>query len=143
ALLVRRMLAKKPRDRYQTPAELLDNLTRWQQAAVSTEVMKPEIAAQAEAGDYVAFAPGSDEGQPAQPAEPPETQHALTQQASASEAVENLPGVTEEQRRAAAGQFDRALQVMATGGDSEYGIHLLLNRCTLDPANLSYRKALR
>jgi tetratricopeptide (TPR) repeat protein len=47
-----------------------------------------------------------------------------------------------DQRRAAAGQFDRANQVI-TNGDYDYGIKLLLECCRLDPANLIYRKALR
>lgn len=53
-----------------------------------------------------------------------------------------LPSPTPEQRRAAAGQFDRANQVIATG-DYDYGIQLLLSCCRLDPANLIYRRALR
>jgi tetratricopeptide (TPR) repeat protein len=47
-----------------------------------------------------------------------------------------------DQRRVAAGQFERANQVIATG-NLEYGIQLLLNCCKLDPASLIYRQALR
>src|SRR3954454_19360599 len=47
-----------------------------------------------------------------------------------------------EHRRVAAGQFDRALQVMTTG-NYDYGIQLLLTCCQLDPLNMVYRKALR
>jgi len=53
-----------------------------------------------------------------------------------------LPALTAEQRRAAAGQFERANQVVATG-NFDYGIRLLLSCCHLDPANLIYRQALR
>jgi len=53
-----------------------------------------------------------------------------------------LPSPSPEQRRAAAGQFDRANQVIA-GGDLDYGIQLLLECCKLDPANLVYRRILR
>ena len=53
-----------------------------------------------------------------------------------------LPRVTPEQRRAAAGQFERANQVIVTG-NLDYGIQLLLNCCALDPANLLYRQKLR
>jgi tetratricopeptide (TPR) repeat protein len=42
----------------------------------------------------------------------------------------------------AAGQFERAHQVVATG-NYDYGIRLLLSCCKLDPANLIYRQALR
>jgi len=49
---------------------------------------------------------------------------------------------TKEQRRVAAGQFDRANQVIATG-NFDYGIQLLMSCCKLDPANLIYRRELR
>ncbi|HJT79059.1 MAG TPA: tetratricopeptide repeat protein [Gemmataceae bacterium] len=53
-----------------------------------------------------------------------------------------LPTPTPEQRRIAAGQFERANQVIATG-DFDYGIRLLLSSCKLEPSNLIYRQKLR
>ncbi|HEV3118362.1 MAG TPA: hypothetical protein VGY58_15035, partial [Gemmataceae bacterium] len=53
-----------------------------------------------------------------------------------------LPPPTAEQRRVAAGQFERANQVIATE-NYDYGIQLLMTCCKLDPANLIYRQALR
>ena len=53
-----------------------------------------------------------------------------------------LPSPSPEHRRVAAGQFERANQVIAKG-DFDYGIRLLLSCCKLDPANLVYRQALR
>ncbi len=53
-----------------------------------------------------------------------------------------LPRLTPEQRLAAAGQFERANQVLTTG-NLEYGMQLLLNCCLIDPANPTYRQALR
>jgi tetratricopeptide (TPR) repeat protein len=53
-----------------------------------------------------------------------------------------LPPPSAEQRRAAAGQYERANQVIATG-NYDYGIQLLLNCCQLDPGNLIYRHTLR
>jgi tetratricopeptide (TPR) repeat protein len=53
-----------------------------------------------------------------------------------------LPQPSPEHRRVAAGQFERANQVIATG-NFDYGIGLLLSCCKLDPANLIYRQALR
>lgn len=53
-----------------------------------------------------------------------------------------VPSPGPEQHRVAAGQFERANQVVATGG-YDYGIHLLLDCCRIDPANLLYRQALR
>jgi Flp pilus assembly protein TadD len=52
------------------------------------------------------------------------------------------PNPTPDQRRIAAGQFERANQVLASG-NHDYAIQLLLNCCKLDPANLIYRQALR
>src|SRR5215472_13686459 len=53
-----------------------------------------------------------------------------------------LPPPSAEHRRIAAGQFERANQVIATR-NYDYGIRLLLSCCKLDPANLIYRQALR
>src|SRR5262245_26783467 len=53
-----------------------------------------------------------------------------------------VPPPSPEHRRVAAGKFDRANQVVATG-NYDYGIRLLLDCCKLDPANLLYRQALR
>ncbi len=53
-----------------------------------------------------------------------------------------LPPPSPEHRRVAAGQFERANQVIATG-NFDYGIDLLVTCCKLDPGNLIYRQALR
>jgi tetratricopeptide (TPR) repeat protein len=53
-----------------------------------------------------------------------------------------LPPVSAEHRKVAAGQYERANQVITTG-NYDYGIQLLLTCCKLDPANLIYRQALR
>src|SRR5256886_8693238 len=53
-----------------------------------------------------------------------------------------LPSLSPEHRRVAAGQFERANQVI-NNGNYDYGIQLLLTCCKLDPANLIYRQALR
>src|SRR6266576_108944 len=54
----------------------------------------------------------------------------------------SLPPPDAEHRRIAAGQFERANQVISTG-NFDYGVRLLLSCCKLDPANLIYRQALR
>jgi tetratricopeptide (TPR) repeat protein len=56
--------------------------------------------------------------------------------------VPMLPPVAPEHRRVAAGKFERANQVIATG-NFDYGIHLLLDCCKIDPSNLIYRQTLR
>jgi tetratricopeptide (TPR) repeat protein len=53
-----------------------------------------------------------------------------------------VPRLTQEQRLSAAGQFERANQVLKPG-NLDYGMQLLLNCCLLDPANLTYRQSLR
>jgi len=59
---------------------------------------------------------------------------------------ENVPSVlpppSPDHRRVAAGQFERANQVIATG-NFDYGIQLLRTCCKLDPGNLIYRQSLR
>src|SRR5947208_3027053 len=60
----------------------------------------------------------------------------------ADHASARVPPPSPEHRRIAAGQFDRANQVIATG-NYDYGIQLLITCCKLDPANLVYRQALR
>jgi tetratricopeptide (TPR) repeat protein len=57
--------------------------------------------------------------------------------------VPSLPPLTAEQRRVAVGKFERANQVLATGRNFDYGIHLLLDCCKIDPGNLLYRQKLR
>lgn len=54
----------------------------------------------------------------------------------------STPKLTPEQRRAAAGQFERANQVLK-GGDFDYGLRLLFECCTIDPGSIIYRQALR
>src|SRR5262245_18773155 len=53
-----------------------------------------------------------------------------------------VPRPSPEHRRVAAGQFERANQVIASG-NFDYGIQLLVTCCQLDPANLIYRQYLR
>jgi tetratricopeptide (TPR) repeat protein len=59
-----------------------------------------------------------------------------------AETATTLPKLTPEQQRAAAGQFERANQVLK-GGDHDYGLQLLLTCSKIDPANLIYRRHLR
>lgn len=54
----------------------------------------------------------------------------------------SLPKLSAEQRKAAAGQHERAQQVLASG-NFDYGMQLLRTCCKLDPANFTFRQALR
>jgi tetratricopeptide (TPR) repeat protein len=146
-----RMLAKKPEDRYQTPAELLEvlqNLKKHRLKREKAENRPPKSELQEESPP----APSS-EALPVVPPQktttvdvPPERRN----QASAS--TQRIPAVDQEsvqlllpnpeQQRAAAGQFARALEVLADG-THDYAIHLLHSCCKLEPTNLSYRQMLR
>lgn len=53
-----------------------------------------------------------------------------------------LPKVRPEQRRAAAGQFERANQAL-NEGNVDYAIQLLFSCCQLDPVTPTYRQTLR
>ena len=55
---------------------------------------------------------------------------------------DHLPAVSAESRRIAAERFDRANQV-ASSGNYDYAIQLLLTCCKLDPANFLFRQTLR
>jgi serine/threonine protein kinase len=158
--LLRRMLAKKPADRYQTPAELLEDLLQFRKAA-------RREARNAEPGPEPGPPPVESEEPPA-----PTTPHlpaprppkkarrkkvrieppSPARQDASSSSTENmlavdyesslLPAPNAEHQRAAAGQFNRAREVLQDG-NHDYGIHLLRSCCKLDPANLGYRRALR
>jgi serine/threonine protein kinase len=130
ATVVRRMLAKRPADRYQTPGELLRALGRLGQ---SSATRAPESLTTGAAGATPAQAPGAESSRRGIP----------TPDLQANEpTATSLRSVLPEHRRVAAGQFDRANQVIATG-NFDYGIHLLMSCCKLDPANLLYRQTLR
>jgi serine/threonine protein kinase/DNA-binding XRE family transcriptional regulator len=122
ARVLLRMLAKRPADRYQTPSELLRDLSsldnlREPIANRLQERTRPDVTAETVDGWS-------------------ETNRDLRLDAT----PDLLPGA--EHRQAAAGQYQRAQEVLAKG-NLDYGIHLLLSCCTLDPANLGYRRALR
>ena len=142
--VLRRMLAKNPAGRYQTPAALLKELSR---ADISAPDAPPELPTRSvPTSPSVTPAPGFE--QAAKPRVAPKTFHAPPGretphdlQRTAADTCQ-LASVSPEQRQAAAGQFERAKEVI-TSGNMDYGIHLLLSCCKLDPANLAYRRVLR
>jgi len=121
--LILRMLAKEPEDRYQTPAELLDAL----RPVSTTGPADRSALAELESGPATP--------RPILP--PPATD------AGAPTLLEVL-GLSAEDRRAAAAQYQRARAALAGGGtDMRHAYGLLVSSCTLDPTNTVYRRAVR
>jgi serine/threonine-protein kinase len=123
ANVLRRMLAKRPGDRYQTPAELLKDLASLERTG---------------GGNGQNRAPGRPRDKTGSPLAPPQTSGSWP----GRQTVQDLPSASPEQQQTAAGQFERAKQVLAVG-NFDYAIHLLLSCCQLEPANLTYRRLLR
>jgi tetratricopeptide (TPR) repeat protein len=145
-MVLRRMLAKRPEERYQTPGELLEALLRLRAAdpgaapARATEEASPDDSVVRLAGARPATEgntpPPRQRVRTAEPAPPPR----IIDPAPAVAAL----GVTEEQRQVAAGQFERAAEVLASASqDKGYAYDLLLTCCKLDPTNTTYRRRLR
>jgi serine/threonine protein kinase len=136
--ILKKMLAKVPDARYQTPAEVLHDL-RKPQGDMPFVPLSEEDTVQDEA-----------EGQPAalHPATPAPDRRQRKRPSSITEltvltaAQKEALGLTPEQQQAAAGQFERAQEVMQTD-NLDYALQLLLNCCKLDPTELKYRRALR
>jgi serine/threonine protein kinase len=135
--VLQKMLAKSPEDRYQTPEKLLEALRHPPEP-------KPEPAPEPPA---VRRRPGGvpridrgEEGDAPPPRRPRRTPRRAKPDKPGSSGV---LVVSADQRQAAAGQFERAVEVHSGGGDLEYSFKLLLSCCKLDPENLLYRQTLR
>jgi serine/threonine protein kinase len=129
AAVVRRMLAKDPGDRYPTPADLMRDLTLLERGGTPVGAL-PQA---------------KEERKPVAPAAvaqptPSWNDGDSTQDVDLANVVAALS--SQEQRQAAAGQFARANEVLASG-NFDYALHLLLSCCKLDPANREYRRMLR
>jgi tetratricopeptide (TPR) repeat protein len=142
----RRMLAKRPADRYQTPAELLIALT-------SLSHLLSEAAA---GGGLTSTASGARLASPPsrRNVRGPSTADGRAGASSSripSPAISNSPGLTlagtatltdAGQRRVAFEQYEHARVALKAGND-DYALSLLLTCCRLAPADLTYRQALR
>ncbi len=136
--ICRRMLEKKPLDRYQTPADLLAEL-EGRTVVVAERPAPPEPAALARTPFSEPKAPATAHVLPVLSSARDTALHASSP--NTLQADEPNPSSGEE-RQVAQGQFQRAAQVIADG-NYEYGSQLLAACCRLDPTNLLYRHALR
>jgi serine/threonine protein kinase len=120
-LVLQRMLAKKPEDRYQTAADLID-------AVRQLRVDDPKLALSQ---------PPPTETLPIPHHPPPPT-------GTAELTSPDVLNISAEQRQAAATQFERAREILASGAaEKRYAYELLLSCCNLDPTNLEFRRRLR
>src|SRR5262249_864073 len=124
--IIRRMLAKKPEDRFASPNELL-----WALKGIAVERTIPisrRCTEHASAGPP-RLAP---------PANPVPASYAAQ-----AEPGSEAPTISTEQSRAASAFHEHALQVLAQGGGDDYARQLLDNCLKLDPFNVAARKSLR
>ena len=163
--VLRRMMAKHPDDRFQTPGDLVEALRSIpsdmdeETSDSSTELLripKPVPAQHELTPPSLPVArsvppkrptPAAPSATPRErPAQPPTpARRPLTTSSdlkTPSDKVDPL-GVTADQRTNAAAQYARATEVISGGADLSYAVQLLLNCCNLDPHNFLYRKMLR
>jgi serine/threonine protein kinase len=152
--VLKRMLAKAPDTRYQTPTELIAAL----RALVEPAAEEDSSAQDSDSG--IQTVPAAPRTRPAPPLSPVSMPAASEEPAPKPKpkkkkgrttvpdftTVPDPPdvlGITPEQRSAAAGQYTHATEVIRNGSDTAYALQLLLSSCKLDPTNFIYRKMLR
>ncbi len=143
-LVLQKMLAKNPDDRYQTPAELLAALKQTGSEAEQNDSDPPFPAllipaTSSPSMDSPVMSSFGDERNTPVPA------HSESATPTTTMANNGTPtsGVTMEQYRAGSSLFERAREVLAQGGDKDYARQLLLGCLKLDPTHTACRKALR
>jgi serine/threonine protein kinase len=160
--ILRRMLAKHPDDRFQTPTELIQALRSLSpttpndpESFIGTKPSRVpnELTDQPAINSLTGRPPSSHSSHTVVPApEPPKLPKqpklskrptTLPELRTVSEAKPEDLGISPEQRQAAMAQYERAMENMKQGGDPSYTLQLLLACCRLDPTNLLYRKMLR
>jgi serine/threonine protein kinase len=153
-VVLQKMLAKKPEDRHQTPADLLRDLKRLKgQAgplqAVTAESIQPHHGSRPSSSDDSASSsddlPAPVEDPPDAPEPVPEEEPPPRSPSSLAAVIRDDPtllGITPDQVQAAAAQFERAREAMAKN-NLDYAFDLLNSCCSLDPATPAYRQKLR
>jgi serine/threonine protein kinase len=141
--LLRRMLAKKPEDRYQTPAELLQALKALPPQASDGEPIRLPRSTSPRTPPPSGSQKSSDSGALILRDSPPETKaHVTRERVRYREDAPTLLGLPPEHQQAAALQFERAEEAR-NNENIEYAVQLLVSCCKLDPASIVYRQTLR
>jgi serine/threonine protein kinase len=154
--LMRRMLAKKPEERFQTPAELLKALKALPPQASDGEPLRlPRSSASRGSPEDFATVTPSTRRPPSSPnGESSGSVTMMFPQAADEKAVAARPrprfaedspallGLSSEHIQTAARQYQRAEEARANG-NLDYAIELLLNCTKFDPVSIVYRQALR
>jgi serine/threonine-protein kinase len=143
--VLRRMLAKRPEDRYQTPADLLEALLRLRAAESSPrETPSPDEGGPEDSTVRLATSRPTAGSTPPPARRPRNIDVQPPPRTPRPSPSPELLGVSQEQRQVAAAQFERAREVLANMNQEKgYAYELLLSCCKLDPANLTYRRKLR
>ncbi len=155
--VLRRMLAKHPDDRFQTPGELIQALrsvgsplplsSQRDLPPPDSDAESPTIRPPTPPPEATLPSIPSPVAVPTPPRQPAPPRRKRRTTVSDLKTVPDEPadvlGITPEQRQAAAGQFNHATEVVRSGGDPAYAQQLLLSCCKLDPGNLVYRRMLR
>jgi serine/threonine protein kinase len=142
-LLLKRMLAKKPEDRYQTPAELLRALKAMPPQASYGEPIRLPRAKPSRTPPPEAVEKSSDSSTVLLPEDAPEPKETISRlRPRQIEDDPSLLGLSQEHLQAAARQYERGEEARANG-NIDYAVQLLLGCTKFNPASIIYRQALR
>lgn len=142
--IIRRMLAKRPEDRFQTPNELLTALR-----ALTKDSLEFQNSQKPVQPESIETPTPTDAPEDLQSPSSPLTRTRLGKVTTTpdiqtnSEKNPDVLGITAEQKQAASEQFTYATEVLRSQGGPAYAQELLLAAVKLDPTNLLYRKMLR
>jgi serine/threonine protein kinase len=135
--ILRKMMAKKPEDRYQTPTELLTDLRRVDELDRPRKKLAPPVRPKDDQA-----AKGLQETLKRKARTEIVTKQGTDEQTRLDRDTAQITIPSPQHYRIALGQFEKASEALEKGS-YDYAIPLLLNCCMLDPANLKYRRALR
>ena len=159
--VLRRMMAKHPDDRFQTPGDLIEALrsipdemddescdsTTLAEAIPAPKQAQPEPnsarSTMLPLRTPVPEAPSSPKQRPLPTPTPVRRPLSTSSDLETTHDTIDPLGITSDQRSNAAAQYSRATEVISGGADLDYAVRLLLNCCTIDPHNTMYRKMLR